>query len=496
MALALLFTGCLNTSARLDDLDAAAPLGEASWDCQSDEAFFRDTAWPKVVAVCAGCHQAGGQSGNTRFVLLPEDSAIADNLARVRDAAKLKDGATPLLLAKATNIITHGGGERVKKGSASYAILKHLLTRFDHPPTCAVGDPWPKTPIVKPVALADFDSEQTLAYLNKIAPLLVERFVGPSEMQKVIEKKGLAIPDVLKSFTEDPRLENAARRMIERLLTASGTRDGIDFSLPGNLAVHLVREKRPWSEILTAARCYDADDRAIDCDSGAPFTAGVLTTRAYLAGRASRFNLTRASTLMNAFACFTYPLPDDVQPRIDKTRLIPMFQATTPEEQSDDRATSGFGNGFGCYQCHGQFSLHAQLFVKFDRAGRWQAKANGLQDPEGELGNSTERLMTSHLNDPSAAAAEVSQVFGKPVQHLGDAAKVVASAPSFVPCAARKILNATTGTDAATTIDPALLAAIATAARARAADPTFADLVIATFSDPVVVASVLQGNQK
>ena len=91
------------------------------------------------------------------------------------------------------------------------------------------------------------------------------------------------------------------------------------------------------------------------------------------------------------------------------------------------------------------------------------------------------------------AAVESSQIFGKPVRHLGEATKVLATAPSFLPCAARKILDNVVGTDAATTIDRALLERIAAAATARArnGEPTFQDLVIATFSDPVVVHSVL-----
>ncbi len=475
-------------------MDAASPAAASSWDCLSDEVFFADTVFPRVLSTCAGCHNESGASHDTRFVLLPDNTPAnaPENLARLSQAAELTQDGAPLLLLKATNIAEHGGGERLKKGSEEYAILKAMIQRFTEPPSCHQIAETTPPPMV---TLAAFSSDDSLRYLNKLAPLLVERFVTDGEAQPLLARRGSAIPEVLRTLASDPKLEHAARRLVEKLLSASGERDGIDFSLPGNLAAHLVREQRPWNELLTSNTCYDRSDRATPCDSGAPFSAGVLTTRAFLAGRASRFNLTRSSTLINAFACYTYPLPDDVEPRIEKTRLITMFQAMTPEDQTDARAASGFGNGHGCYQCHGQFSLHAQLFVKFDRAGKYQANATGLQDPAGELGNSAGLLMASHLNTASEAASERSEIFGQPVSHLGEAGAVVAKSPAFVPCAARKLLDAVVGTDAATTIDPLLLQTIAAAAkqRARGGEPTFADIVVATFSQPVVVQSVLKG---
>jgi hypothetical protein len=489
----LVGSGCSAPVPAADKEAANAALGPTDWDCQSDEEFFTTVAWPQVFSICVACHEAGGQSGNTRFVLVNDTTpdAVQTNLARLKDVSALKQDGVPLLLLKPTAAVTHGGGERIKKGSTEYAIVKALISRFDHPPTCQVQSPVPQTQPVPP--LDALSADQTFAYLNKIAPQLVERFASPNEMAIVEEKKGLAIPDVLQSFTEDEHLEDAARRLVEKLLTASGNRGDIDFELPGNLAAHLVRAARPWKEILTAQSCYDSLDRAIPCDTGAPFTGGVLVTRAYLTSRASRFNLTRSSTLMGGFGCFTYPIADEYQPHIEKSRLIPMFQAMSPEEQTDPRAKSGFGNGFGCYMCHGQFSLHAQLFVKFDRQGNYRPEATGIQDPNGELGTSTPQLMASHLQNPDEAKSEASAMMGTPVANLAEAGAVLANSSVFLPCAARKIIDATVGTDASTTIDKALLARIADAAtkRAKNGDATFADLVIATFSDPVVVHSVL-----
>jgi hypothetical protein len=216
----------------------------------------------------------------------------------------------------------------------------------------------------------------------------------------------------------------------------------------------------------------------------------VLTTRAFMVANLGRFNLTRARTVLGGFACRKYPMEDELQPRLAKETLIPMFQADTPSEQQDPLAVNGFGNGFGCYACHGQFGAHAQLFVKFDSQGKWIAAATGVQDPKGELGRAANGLMASHLADKAAAASEQAPMFGRSVANLAEAAKLLASHPLFVECAAAQALRFGLDLDESTSLDSGVLAAIAAAARAGG-DPTFGEIVQQVFSHPWVIRSVV-----
>lgn len=368
---------------------------------------------------------------------------------------------------------------------------------FDHPDVsddATTDDP----PFIAPDDGDDLDvttlsAEDTERYLATIVQPLVGRVLSPEERALIARDGGAALAPVVEGWRDDEGLVLAARLLIENKLQVNGTRGEIDFGLPGNLASYLARNDLPWSGLLTADTCYDANEQPIACDTGAPFAAGVVVTRAYLVSRASRFNLTRASTMMRSFACLKYPMEDLVQPRIDKERLIPIFRATTPEEQTDPRASGGFGNGFACYTCHGQFSLHAQTFVKFDLDGLWHADASGEQDPDGELGRSYSGLMASHLDDPSEASSERSQMFGEPVENLREAAGAIAASPLFVQCAARNVLEHTLGLDPSIAVDPAVLAAIADRASAAQDDPSFEEIVVQTFVDPGVVRATLVG---
>lgn len=342
-------------------------------------------------------------------------------------------------------------------------------------------------------ALPALTDKQAHAYLSFLAPSLVGRSLVTAEQEQIKAARQDAIAKILGGWTKDPGLGLAARAFIESRLSVGGDKTDIDFDLPGTLAEQLARKNLPWSQVITSDTCFDRMGKAIACDSGAPFTAGVLTTRAYLVGNASRFNLTRARIMMKTFSCRVYPMDTELQPRLMKEQLIPIFRAERPEEQTDQRAVNGFGNGFGCYTCHSQFGAHAQLFVRFDQTGVYRADATGLQDPKGELGRSLRGLMTSHFVMPDAAKSEVSTMFGERVASLREAALVLARHKVFTECAVERLLRFGGDLGDALELPAAPIAAIAGRTRTGGKDPSFGELIQATFSDPWVVRSLVAG---
>lgn len=336
-----------------------------------------------------------------------------------------------------------------------------------------------------------FAASDVRAYMRQLAPYFVSRELEPTELAKIDAARFAAIAPMLETWSKESGFPRAARRLIAQKLSVSGNRDGIDFDLPGNLAEHLVRSNLPLSELLTADYCVDASGSKRACDSGAPFQAGVLTTRAFMVSRASRFNLTRASTMLDAFACRSYPMPEAVEPRLSRSRLIPMFQV---DDESGDAGLEKdtFGNGSACYSCHGQFGAHAQLFVRFDETGLYRADATGLQDPNGELGRATNGLFASHMLSADEARGDGSQMFGSKVRNLSEAAKVLATSPSFVSCQVTNLLEYALRLPRTTELAPEVLEEISASARKKG-DPTFASLVVETFSHPRIVAAVANG---
>ncbi len=343
--------------------------------------------------------------------------------------------------------------------------------------------------------IPEFTAPQLISYMRTISQMLVSRPLTPAEAAKITESGVDALEPILRDWAVQPAFAQNARYMMQQQLKASGQRDDIDFELPGNLVHHIVANNLPWSTVLTADYCIDAAGNEAACDTGAPYAAGVLATRAFMAGNASRFNLGRANRLMEAFACRIYPMESAMQPYLERESLIPMFQVDKAEDQTVEAAKGGFGNGDGCYSCHGQFGAHAQLFVKFAENGMYAPDADGQQDANGELGRSINGLMTSHMNDPARAASEASQMFGSQVANLAEAAAVMADGDAFLPCQVRKIVHFAFGMSESSVIESRMLRTIAQRAKEISATPTYADLVVAAFTEPRVILSAVVADE-
>ena len=348
--------------------------------------------------------------------------------------------------------------------------------------------PTPEEPMA-PSGIEALSPDLARAYAAKLAPMIVRRGLSIDELERIEASGGTVVPELLETWVAEDTLGEAAQELVSDRLATAGERDGIDFDLPGNLAAELARADLPWSGILTSETCYDDAGTEIACDTGAPYTAGVLTTRAYLVSRQSRFNLTRASTMMKFFLCEGYP--NTSQPNVARESLLPLFQARSADEQTDERAIGGFGNGDGCYQCHGQFAAHAQLFVKFDNTGLWVSDATGEQDPEGELGRSYGELMASHFVDPVQRASEVTDMYGVPVDDAAGAARVMVGLDDFWTCQVRNVIAYVLGLEITVPIPDRVLEDILAAARELAPQPSFADLVVSIFTNVEVAEAVL-----
>ncbi|MEQ1876557.1 MAG: hypothetical protein ABL958_07920 [Bdellovibrionia bacterium] len=330
-------------------------------------------------------------------------------------------------------------------------------------------------------------SEKALQrYLSELSSMLAGRPLTTSEIALIDAKKTASIKELLVAWTSGSYLPESARVMTQTQLNLSGTAGGVNYNFPGDLAKYIVTNNLPYSQILTADYCINSAGAKVPCDTGAPYTAGVLTTRAYMMKSAGRFNLNRADRLIMTFICRQYPLETGLQVPIEKPRLIPMFQVNID-------GAGDFGNGTSCYNCHSQFGAHAQFFVKFDANGVYQAGASGEQNPAVEMGKSFNNLYTSHLSNPSERASETSQMFGQNVSNLREAAIVLTKSSLFLECAIRNtIRHVLRMSDSdAKDISGVLLGEISKKILVTSKDPSWKQIVIETFQHPGVIDSVL-----
>jgi hypothetical protein len=330
-------------------------------------------------------------------------------------------------------------------------------------------------------------TKATQRYLSELSSMLAGRPLSSQELSLIESGKQDAIIEIINAWSNGAYLAESAKIMTQTQLSASGTAGGINYEFPGDLARYIVKNQRPYSEIITADFCVNSAEQRVPCDTGAPFNAGVLTTKAFLVKSAGRFNLGRAGRLLREFACRSYPMEANVQVPVAKPRLIPMFQVNSGGAED-------FGNGTGCYTCHSQFGAHAQFFVKFDAFGVYQASASGQQNPSLEMGKSVNNLYTSHYSNPAEAASESSQMFGQEVPNLREAAKVLASSDIFLACAVRNTIKHVLkmNDSEVRSMSTDLVNEIAKEIKAINPNPTWPQIVAATFKSTKVINSVLQ----
>lgn len=103
------------------------------------EDYFADQVWTKVGArVCLNCHHADGDASDSQFLLKdPADETAAvrkrmmsANAAEFRDMALAREEGNSRLLAKVTGGLDHGGERVVEPNSTEFKILRNYVRRL------------------------------------------------------------------------------------------------------------------------------------------------------------------------------------------------------------------------------------------------------------------------------------------------------------------------------------------------------------------------------
>ncbi|MES3038866.1 MAG: hypothetical protein V4736_13235 [Bdellovibrionota bacterium] len=332
-------------------------------------------------------------------------------------------------------------------------------------------------------AFAQTENEKALSYLSYMSSQIVGRPLNSSEINLLKGQGPAAFDQIITTWTSDAAFTIRVQKYVENLVRANGETAGTNYNLPGWLGKALAANRRPYKELLTSTTCYSQAGQAIPCDTNAPFTAGVLTTKAYLSIYKGAYNISRAGKIIREYLCTDYPLSDAEEPRLEITDMIPQF-ATTAGKIT-------FGNGNNCYMCHSQFGLHAQLFVKFDLNGVYQPGATGVQAIGATDGFSANSTLTSHLIDPNRASNEQTRILGQSVSNLAEAARVVTESPRFLPCAAKNMMRyfLRLSDPNLASVKPEVFTQIVTAAKVKNPEPGFAELIHAILIDPSVYGS-------
>ncbi len=116
--------------------------------CSAVDDYFANEVWAKVAAEsCLKCHKAGGDAEDSKLVLLDlarltgakRTEAMRANRAAFAAMALVKEGSSSRLLLKATGKMKHGGKEAVKPDSTGQRILAEFARLVNAPDPAALA---------------------------------------------------------------------------------------------------------------------------------------------------------------------------------------------------------------------------------------------------------------------------------------------------------------------------------------------------------------------
>lgn len=387
--------------------------------CLTARQQFAEKVWaPLMSSTCIACHNSQGAAKDTKLVLQNTSwpGYLDANFETVKSVAAYQYEGTSLLLMKPTGRISHGGGQVVALGSPEYAALEELVARLGKPETCADDgkadaafytgvkqlDP-PATyrratvalagrvPTVDEEAWLEVNGEQGLsalidglleedAFYDRLKEtyndrLLTDKYLPGDDSVNLLS--GEDYPNRKWWDDEDYKVSDAARAAGNKLGGRAVARE------PLEIIAHVVREGRPFSEILTAdytmvnplsARSYgvyegvgfesdaDPDEWREAKIKGVPH-AGVLTSPMML----NRFPTTdtnrnrhRSRTLFDIFLA---------------TDVLALAERPIDPTSIQDHNPTMFNSN--CTVCHAMIDPVAGAFASWNAQGRYAPPEEG-----------------------------------------------------------------------------------------------------------------------
>ena len=251
--------------------------------CVSTRAYFAAEVWTKVMGKkCITCHGPAGiaEEKNAEFRLLPSSypGFMDANFEAARTHASVSYDGLSALLAKPTGKVAHGGGEVIKADSEEYRVIAGLLEQLKDPVECSDGD----SAQLRGVVL--LSPEETL---RKASLHLVGRLPSADERKEVAAGGEDALADVVRGMLEEDGFYDRLGDIFNDLLLTDRYTVYTGFAIellntddypgadawwnalppegrqreqvnraiarePIDLMAYIVRNDRPFTEILTA----------------------------------------------------------------------------------------------------------------------------------------------------------------------------------------------------------------------------------------------------
>ncbi len=225
--------------------------------------YFVKELWPKVGAVlCVQCHIKGGDAEESKLILLDpkklQGHAQEEALRQNRDAfarlAATKHKDESRILIKVTGGLKHGGEDVLKPGSKGYLILAEFVRRVNAPPskTPPIVDNKNLPPFFKDVTMLD-----AKRLLRRVTLSLAGRLPTDAERTAVAKSEMNALPSILDSLMKEDAFHDRVREAFNDIFLTVG----IDDPIASVLTYEHFQKTRLWTQKFDLDSIEDAKAR-------------------------------------------------------------------------------------------------------------------------------------------------------------------------------------------------------------------------------------------
>jgi hypothetical protein len=227
--------------------------------------FFEDEVWAKVgLPKCLTCHRKGGDAEDSKFILTDprkstgpaRDEAMRHNRAAFARMAAVKKKDKSRMLLKVVGELDHGGADVLPSDSAGYRILAGFVRRVN-------GSQTSKTPAIAadPKAPSFFHGVAMLdnrRLLRRVTLSLAGRLPTPAEHAAVATDGLKALPAILDAVMKEDAFYDRLREAFNDVFLTLGVDGNADQTV---LSYEHFEKTRHWYHKFDLSQIKDKNER-------------------------------------------------------------------------------------------------------------------------------------------------------------------------------------------------------------------------------------------
>jgi hypothetical protein len=225
--------------------------------------YFEDEVWAKVgVQKCLTCHRKGGDAEDSKFILIDprkrqgadRDEAMRNNRAAFARMAAVKEKDKSRMLLKVVGELDHGGSDVLKADSAEYRILAGFVGRVTGTgkAPAIVADP-KAPPFFQGVVMLD---DRRL--LRRVTLSLAGRLPTDAELSAVAKDGLKALPAILDALMTEDAFCSRLREGFNDIFLTLGVDGNADQTC---LSYEHFEKTRHWYQKFDLSHIADKNER-------------------------------------------------------------------------------------------------------------------------------------------------------------------------------------------------------------------------------------------